>query len=941
MPGEDNEWPDLSQGGAADDAGDGRGGSPLSPGEWIDDFEIIEEVGRGGMGIVYRAYEKSLRRVVALKILHPGIADDPSAAKRFRREAVLAANLSHPNIVTALHIDEQTPARYFAMEFVEGQSIKQKVSGDGYLQAVQAARIALQAAEALDYAHRHSVIHRDIKPSNILLENHIERVRITDFGIAQDVTGNLMEITVTGSLTPGTPAFMSPEQNLGNSLDGRTDIFSLGMTLYYMLTGQVAYRAENRQQLALAFMEQRPRPPSRFNADVDATLDSIVLRMIAVAPDRRWTTAAEVARRLRSYIAYPARSARARRPSARRQNAETAAPPKSPHAVDATPADSTGPPRSCRIRLFLFGAMSAAFLVLCGARLLPLKYTAVTTFRRGIAPTAQQSAGLTAGFDRDRLTLPLELAGYAAVANAAEELNLIMGERDLDGKLKKKGELEKQQFVNKLKSGVGVRWDLRSDKEDLVSVGFTHEAPDIAEKMPNTLVKNYINQRSQKTLDTLESSMKFLEQQVKAGKAQVRELKDEKIRFETYHAGGIFDSPGAIQDLILQHSTQLDTLRVQEKTLTETRSELEDRTAEYEALQSGSGGDPTSRRTKQVYVPNEEKKNLISQLERDEEILKDELLIKEEKHPRIKELQASIDDLKARIEKMPDKLIMEEVIELKQIEPPPDRRDELKRTKRELARAKLEIERVEGNQKDLARALANFTKTHQDYEKITIALTEKQKTLKEWESKLRAVSADFAAQLNNIGIQLSMWQAVQKQVRPASPSLAWVLVTTAVVALVGGLAMAAVPIRIRRLGRIIVTVAAPVLLLALLVTLLSVKLRLTDVRAFRDWKEDATGFLAEKIQEGKISDLWHVEFSQPEPFDEGAPVNEDSPEEPPEEESSDRMDSSESSSRSGRRGVSGAAAKVAAESAGRWRYNEDCPTILAFCIGWSRVRKVP
>jgi len=266
----------------------------LAPGEVIDDFEIIEEVGRGGMGVVYRASERSLRRVVALKILHPSIAGSKSAAKRFRREAILAANLSNPHIVPVFSVDENDPPEYYTMEFVQGRSLREKVEADGYLSPKEAIRIALQSCEALQYAHENNIIHRDIKPHNVLLQNHVERVRITDFGIAQDTTGNLAEMTQTLGHSFGTPAFMSPEQNLGQPLDRRTDIFSLGMTLYYMLTGQAAYTVRNRQELAIAFKDQKPKPPSRLNPDVDRRLDAIVLKMISVDPDRRYADCREV-----------------------------------------------------------------------------------------------------------------------------------------------------------------------------------------------------------------------------------------------------------------------------------------------------------------------------------------------------------------------------------------------------------------------------------------------------------------------------------------------------------------------------------------------------------------------------------------------------------------------------------------------------------------------
>jgi len=279
----------------------------LSKGDRVGDFEILGEIGQGGMGTVYKAHEVSLKRMVALKVLNPSIYSNPSLAKRFRREAILAANLSHPNIVPVFHIEDSEAPRYFTMELVQGKSLEDKIKKEGFLPPDQAVRIALQACEALQYAHEHNIVHRDIKPSNILLQNHTERVRITDFGIAQDITGKLAHVTEAGLSSPGTPGFESPEQNLGKELDERTDIFSLGMTLYYMLTGRLAYEGENRPQLALAFREQTPSLPCRFNPEISSRIDQIVMKMIAVDPEKRYPSAAAVALALRGSEPGPAR----------------------------------------------------------------------------------------------------------------------------------------------------------------------------------------------------------------------------------------------------------------------------------------------------------------------------------------------------------------------------------------------------------------------------------------------------------------------------------------------------------------------------------------------------------------------------------------------------------------------------------------------------------
>jgi DNA-binding beta-propeller fold protein YncE/tRNA A-37 threonylcarbamoyl transferase component Bud32 len=274
----------------------------LSPGDTVDDFEILEEVGAGGMGIVYKARQKSLNRVVALKILHPRISGDPAMAKRFRTEAVLAANLNHPNIVRIFQIDACASPRYFTMEFVEGMTLQELVGREGYLPPAKAVEFLRQACSALQYAHGHNILHRDIKPGNILLEDSLEFVRVSDFGIAAEVRARLSEGIQERGVTAGTPGFMSPEQNLGQELDQRTDIYSLGMTFYYMLTGKKSYDARDRSALAVAMTMQSVKPPSAFNPEITEEIDRIALKMIAVDPRDRYPDCAALEADLRGIL---------------------------------------------------------------------------------------------------------------------------------------------------------------------------------------------------------------------------------------------------------------------------------------------------------------------------------------------------------------------------------------------------------------------------------------------------------------------------------------------------------------------------------------------------------------------------------------------------------------------------------------------------------------
>ena len=197
-------------------------------------YEIIEVIGHGGMGIVLKAYDTKLHRVVAIKSLAPALATNGTAVKRFLREARAAAAVSHDHVVTIFAVDEASVPPYLVMECIAGQSLQQKIDRNGPLEPAEILRIGMQISEGLAAAHKQGLIHRDIKPSNILLENGVERAKITDFGLARAVD----DVTMTqAGHVAGTPEYMSPEQAKGEHLDARSDLFSLGSVLYTMCTG--------------------------------------------------------------------------------------------------------------------------------------------------------------------------------------------------------------------------------------------------------------------------------------------------------------------------------------------------------------------------------------------------------------------------------------------------------------------------------------------------------------------------------------------------------------------------------------------------------------------------------------------------------------------------------------------------------------------------------
>ena len=263
-------------------------------------YRILNCVGRGGMGIVFRAFDPKLQRVVAVKVLAPEVAVAPLARKRFEREARSAAAVSHPHVVVIHAVDEAHNPPYLVMEFVQGKTLAEKLADQGMLSVKEILRIGAQIAEGLAAAHRQGLVHRDVKPANVLLENGVERVKVTDFGLAKAVDD--VGMTRTGDRS-GTPQYMSPEQASGALIDPRTDLFSLGAVLYTMCTGKPPFRADNPLVMLKQICEDTPRPIQRFNPEVPDWLCAIVDRLLAKSPGDRFQTAAEVAALLQQHLA--------------------------------------------------------------------------------------------------------------------------------------------------------------------------------------------------------------------------------------------------------------------------------------------------------------------------------------------------------------------------------------------------------------------------------------------------------------------------------------------------------------------------------------------------------------------------------------------------------------------------------------------------------------
>ncbi len=260
-------------------------------------YDVASEIGRGAMGVVYRAVDPMLERTVAIKTIN--MALDPGEMeqyeKRFTIEARAAGSLNHPNIVTIYDIGRSGDLAYMAMEFLEGRELKDIIAGHE-LTADRALDIAAQIADGLAYAHEHDVVHRDIKPANIMILRG-DRAKITDFGIARMRSADVR--TQTGVVL-GSPRYLSPEQVLGKRCDARADTFSLGVILYEMITGQVPFNGIDVNSLMFQIVNFNAPPPSSINAGLPAMLDLIVAKALAKSPDERYATIAELAADLRA-----------------------------------------------------------------------------------------------------------------------------------------------------------------------------------------------------------------------------------------------------------------------------------------------------------------------------------------------------------------------------------------------------------------------------------------------------------------------------------------------------------------------------------------------------------------------------------------------------------------------------------------------------------------
>ena len=282
-------------------------------------YQLVDEIGQGAMGVVYRAHDPQINRQIALKLLRQDRVTSEDLVQRFLKEAQAMGGLSHPNIATVYDTGRDHGTIFIAMEILQGKSLRDHMR-EKELHHNEIVHIGVQIAEALDFAHRKGIVHRDIKPSNIIIDPD-GNAKITDFGIAHIEDPTITQQTIPGEIL-GTPLYMSPEQVKSNPVDGRSDLYSLGILLYEMATGTSPFKGDNFASIFQAILQDTPPAPELNDSPMSRNLSTLIMKSLSKDPDQRFQTGLEMAQRLKACLqrrqSDTRRGERARRPEKRK-----------------------------------------------------------------------------------------------------------------------------------------------------------------------------------------------------------------------------------------------------------------------------------------------------------------------------------------------------------------------------------------------------------------------------------------------------------------------------------------------------------------------------------------------------------------------------------------------------------------------------------------------
>ena len=318
-------------------------------------YRLEEKIGSGGMSSVYRAFDPTLERWVAIKLMHRDISNDPDQLERFRREARAVAQLNHPHVVTVIDAGEDDGAPYIVFEYVEGETLKERIRRLGRLPVSEAVAYAIEIGRALESAHANRLVHRDVKPQNVLIDAD-GRAKVTDFGIARSLEAQ--GLTATGRVL-GTTDYVSPEQALGHEVTGQSDIYSLGIVLYEMLTGETPFKADTQVAVAMKHVRDPLPDVQRRRPEISAALASVVERSTAKETQNRYPSVSQMVHDLEEVLAIEAaRSGQAT------GEATTVLQSLSGDTADFVPARLRRPRRALALTLLVLGLLAATGLLL-------------------------------------------------------------------------------------------------------------------------------------------------------------------------------------------------------------------------------------------------------------------------------------------------------------------------------------------------------------------------------------------------------------------------------------------------------------------------------------------------------------------------------------------------------------------------------------------------